>query len=95
MTDMRYPDVPGFKARDTARQAALDFRTKAPTIRLKVLELLDGVNLTADEAANELNLDKLAVRPRFSELARQGLIVDLGQRRRNESGKQAIVWCLK
>ncbi|MCH8882314.1 MAG: alpha-hydroxy-acid oxidizing protein [SAR324 cluster bacterium] len=41
---------------------------------------------------NRLAFDKLAIRPRISELSRLGKITDTGRRRRNTSGKSAIVW---
>jgi len=33
-----------------------------------------------------------AVQPRFSELRALGSIVDTGERRQNDSGRNAIVW---
>ena len=50
--------------------------------------------MTADEAALFLSIDKLSIRPRFSELNRTGEIVDTGERRANDSGKKAIVWSI-
>ena len=90
-----YPHVPGWKARETSRQAAEDMKPKAPTVRNKILGLLTpALALTADEAAEMLGLSILTVRPRFSELALDGKLVDSGHRRRNGSGKSAIVWRL-
>jgi len=34
----------------------------------------------------------LSIRPRITELVLQGRIFDTGERRRNASGKSAIVW---
>lgn len=51
---------------------------------------LDG--LTAHEAAAALNADKAAIQPRLSELRSLGSIVDSGRRRKNASGRNAIVW---
>jgi predicted HTH transcriptional regulator len=50
--------------------------------------------MTADQCANLLRIDKLSIRPRFSELAAQGKIIDTGERRPNQSGKRAIVWAV-
>jgi hypothetical protein len=47
---------------------------------------------TADEIAAAINYSILTVRPRVSELRRQGRILDSGVRRKNISGKSAIVW---
>lgn len=49
--------------------------------------------LTADETAERINLDRLAVRPRVTELAQTGELVDTGKTRPNPtSGKPATVW---
>jgi hypothetical protein len=42
-----------------------------------------------------LNIPITTVRPRFSELVGMKLIIDLKQTRKNESGKNAIVWGIK
>lgn len=88
-----YPTSPGFKARETSRAAAEANAPRAPRLRqlcLDALRLTDG--LTADECAERLRVDKLSIRPRFSELAAVGKITDTGTRRQNGSGKSAIVW---
>lgn len=87
-----YPSVPGWKRTDTSRAAASDIQQKAETIRGLVLRHLRDYNMTTDEMAARLDLDKLSVRPRFSELREMGLISDTGRRRKNLSGKLAIVW---
>jgi hypothetical protein len=89
-----YPDYPGFKARDTAQAAAHAVAPKAPRLRELCLETLRAAGaLTADECAARLGVDRLSVRPRFSELATTAKIIDTGQRRLNASNKRAIVWC--
>lgn len=90
-----YPQSPGWKARDTARAAADATAPKAPRLRQLCIETLrSSGNLTADECAQRLGVDKLSIRPRFSELATLGQIVDTSERHRNSSGKSAIVWRL-
>ncbi len=89
-----YPASPGYKARDTARDAARDMAPKAPVLRAMILESMGkGYAWTPDKFAESRGLDKLAVRPRFSELAATGDIIDTGQRQSNASGKRAAVWC--
>lgn len=91
----RYPAAPAFKARDTSAAAADSVKPSAATLRDMCLALLknSAVNsLTADEAALWLGLSVLSIRPRFSELATTGKIKDTGHRRKNESGRSAIVW---
>jgi predicted ArsR family transcriptional regulator len=90
-----YPKAPGFKARATARSAAEAMQPRAPRLRQLCLDQLQLYGaMTADECAANLRIDKLSIRPRFSELATTGAIEDTGQRRKNGSGKQAIVWSL-
>lgn len=48
--------------------------------------------LTAHAVAFRMRLDRASVQCRLSELRGKGLIADSGQRRRNASGRQAIVW---
>ena len=94
MSDLfQYPHHPGHKARDTAAKAAADAAETAPQLRARCLAVLERSNgLTADEVAGRLGLSILSVRPRLSELARLGKARDSGARRRNVSGKRAIVW---
>jgi hypothetical protein len=91
----RYPIEPGYKARETSLSAARSLNDKAPRLRqLCVDQLLLYGPLTADECARNIGIDKLSIRPRFSELAAAGKILDSGERRSNESSKRAIVWRL-
>jgi hypothetical protein len=87
-----YPKAAGFKRTQTSAQAAEDITPKAPAIREMVLAVLHLRDMTADEMAYHLSMDKLSVRPRFSELRAMGKIRDTGERRANGSGKKAIVW---
>lgn len=89
-----YPDSPGFKASGPSEQAAEKVASHAKVLRAKVLGTFKDKpsGLTADEVATELNLSALSVRPRVSELRRNGEIEDAGQRRRNASGLNATVW---
>jgi len=93
---MKYPELPGFKKTDTSRKAAHEVKTKAKTLREQVLNALFrfGPN-TADDIAYFMSEDILSIRPRFSELALKGEIIDTGMRGINKSGKSAIIWSLK
>lgn len=89
----RYPRAPGFKARDTSAEAAAEVKPKAPLLRNLCLDLLiASTGLTADEVAGRAGFSVLSIRPRLTELSALGLIIDSGERRRNASGKRAIVW---
>ena len=92
-----YPDGPGYKTEhpETSKTAAESLGERARFIREQVMQMLSVFpDVTPDEAATFLKLDKLAVRPRFSELAASGRIEDSGQRRKNASGKNAAAWRL-
>ena len=89
---MTYPYEPGHKGRDTGEAAAEAAAPTAPTLRSLVLTVLARGNFTADEIAGGAGHSVLAIRPRVSELARMGEIMDTGTRRKNASGKNAIVW---
>lgn len=90
-----YPLAPGDTGRDTSVEAAEAMRPTAALLRDRVLDRVRGAGqdgMTADECATALGESVLAVRPRFSELAALGRIVDSEQRRANLSGRRAIVW---
>lgn len=86
----------GYKATDTetSQQAAEAAAHTAPSLRLRVLQSIrqapDG--MTADEAAQALDASVLAIRPRVTELKDAGLIVQSCGRRKNASGRRAVVW---
>jgi len=88
---------PGFKEKGaTSRAAAEAIAPRTKILRDKIMELFAQpswmVGLTTDEAAKLLREDKLAIRPRFTELYAEGLITKSAIRRKNESGASAAVW---
>jgi hypothetical protein len=91
-----YPDAAGYKGEaDTSREAAEAIGRKLGSLQIRALRAIRGAGdrgLTADELADCLGEDHLSLRPRTSELKLMGLIRDSFQRRRNKSGKRAIVW---
>lgn len=94
--DVPAPPVPVAPRRDTSAEAGRAIKGRAPALRNKCLRALRETGpMTSDECANELGIDRLAIRPRFTELSHASVIIDSGQRRRNTSGKAAIVWRLK
>ena len=94
MTDLfRYPQAPGAQDRSTSHEAAAEVAPAAPLLRARALEVLERSNgLTADEVAGRLGESILSIRPRLTELARLGDVRDSGARRKNKSGRSAIVW---
>ncbi|MCG7348949.1 hypothetical protein [Sphingomonas sp. ACRSK] len=94
MTDLfAYPHQPGTQDQDTSQAAAEAIAPEAHLLRGRALAVVKRSNgLTADEVAGRLGLSILSIRPRLTELSRLGLVRDSGLRRRNASGRKAIVW---
>ncbi len=92
-TTFNYPDFPGAKTTGTSMEAAMDMAQSAPLLRDRALVVIRTRGpLTADEVASHMEESVLTVRPRISELKRQGKIEDSGTRRLNSSGKMATCW---
>ncbi len=72
---------------DMTEREALELRQ---AVWRYLIEHCDGA--TADEIAAALGRDRLAVRPRVSELVRMQRVRASGRRRANASGRLAIVW---
>jgi hypothetical protein len=92
-----YPATPGAKDRSPhspSIEAAAKTGPRAAHLRTLALHQLNQYpdGLTADECAEKMGASVLAVRPRFSELYRDGLIAKTGRRRLNGSGMSATVW---
>lgn len=90
-----YPDAPGHRHVDTSVAAADALAPKLGRLQRMAEAAIccaGHQGLTADELAARLKMDLWSIQPRTSELKRKGLIRDSGRRRRNATGKQAIVW---
>jgi predicted ArsR family transcriptional regulator len=96
MSELVYPDAPGFKVSGPSEQAAETMGSTANKMRAAVLAQFAQYpgGATADEVARDLKLSILSVRPRVSELKRLGEIKKTGARRKNQSGMTATVWRL-
>lgn len=81
----------------TSRNAAIAIRPKVGSMKAQVLDYLetqeDGA--TDEEGINALRMNPSTYRPRRIDLVNEGLVVDSGQRRRVQSGEQAVVWKAK
>lgn len=89
-----YPEVAGHKGRETGIASAelIEKSGRASRLRDRVLAAIKVKAMTADECAEQLGESVLSIRPRLSELAGQGKLMDTGVRRDNASGRSAIVW---
>lgn len=88
-----YPNEPGFKEKGGTSEEAAQ-KIDAKTLREAVLVALKAGPATADETADSLGKSVLAIRPRFTELKKLGLVYKTAQRRPNRSGIKARVWDL-
>ncbi|MEZ5744358.1 MAG: hypothetical protein R3D89_11715 [Sphingomonadaceae bacterium] len=64
-------------------------------LSLAVIRSAGSYGLTALETASATGFDRYSIQPRISELRAKGRVVDGGKRRRNPSGRSAIVWVAK
>jgi hypothetical protein len=94
---MRYPNVPGHNNVHTSIEAAKEMVEKAAAIRVRLHRLLlDGHELTSEEASIKLGIKYDNGWKRMSELRANGHAEDSGIKRPNKSsGKNAIVWKLR
>jgi len=94
MDDKLYPYSPGSQKVDTSIEAAELIKEGADTIRRKVFDVIvnkGNVGATADEVAELLSLSSFTVRPRVTELFKQGKI-ERRDKRKNNSGRLAYVY---
>ena len=92
---MSYPNAPGHRNVETSVAAADALAPKLGRLQQMAKSAICDAGtqgLTADELSARLDMDRWSIQPRTSELKRKGLIRDSGQRRRNATGKLAIVW---
>jgi hypothetical protein len=80
---------------DTSIAAAEAIDFNLPRLQKAVLAVIRGAGsrgATCDEIAQALGWVRWRVRPRTSELRRDGKIVDSGARRKSMAGVASIVW---
>ena len=96
MTDYRdYPDHPGSKTDGPSREAGDSMVEAARVQRAKCYAAIFEAKeegRSGDQAAERIGVENWKVRPRLSELVRDGAIVDSGRRVFNASGRRATVW---
>lgn len=87
-----YPNGPGWKARETSRAAADAIAPQAKSLRARVYDEIKKAPGTPEQIAHRLKVPLMNVRPRCSELAAKGLIVDSEARGTAMGGRKAIIW---
>jgi len=88
-----YGDLPGHRGVSTSIAAAESMKPRAAILRDKCMAALEAQGpMTADECARFLGESVLSIRPRFTEMNIIWVIEDTGTRRKNDSGRNAIVW---
>lgn len=90
-----YPDGPGARRSDTSREGAAFIAPSVGTLQARALSAIREAGeygATTNELCDLLGVGRDSLQPRTSELRRQDLIFDSGQRRKNSSGVAAIVW---
>ena len=92
----RYPDRAGFKEQGTSQDAAnaIEGSGRAANLRIAVLGFYARQSGTADEAAAALGESPFSIRPRCSELVKQGRLVRTGERRKSSEGGASAVLAL-
>jgi hypothetical protein len=90
-----YPNEPGHRGVETSVEAAdaiASVSARLQRLALRAIHAAGTDGLTADELAATVGVTRWTIQPRTTELRRKGLILDSGVRRRNVTGKRAIVW---
>lgn len=91
------PNTPGHRGVDTSVEAAKDIAPHTGRLQSLVLAAIRDAGAygrTTNEIADHLEISRDSIQPRTSELRKNRVIVDSGQRRKNANGKSAIVWTL-
>ena len=94
----KYPYKAGHRKVRTSVKAADDINKQLGRLHKMVLLELEKVypkGLTTSELANRCNKNLLTIRPITTELKLKGLIIDTEKTRKNEGGKQEIIYKLR
>ena len=88
------PNRTGYRNTDTSALAAVQVEPKTKIMRDAILAAMKrhGAPVGADELAEIMDVNTLAVRPRLTELRDKGLIRDTGPRGQTNMGKSCILW---
>lgn len=95
-TAFHYPERAGYKAEGTSQDAAnaIEGSGQAARLRTAVLGWYATHESTADECADGLGESILSIRPRVSELYKQGRLIKTNLRRPSSQGANQSVYAL-
>jgi predicted ArsR family transcriptional regulator len=87
-------DGAGYQKTDTSEKAARALRSRAPSLRRRVLAVLveTGAPVSTDGIARRLGEDYGSVQPRLTKLRRSGDVRDSELRGRTAKGRSCILW---
>ena len=93
---MTYPNEPGWKGKETSRQAAKQERGRSAIIAAKVLEELHNwpFGAAAEQIAPIVGASVYSVRSRLSEMQEKKRVAATEYLYRNENGKNVTIWKL-
>lgn len=91
----QYPYQAGYKARSTSKEAADKINMRYPRLMFEIEDVYkfgDNLTYTADEVAEQLQKNLISVRARITELTKQTVLRDSGERRKNKNNRNVIAW---
>ena len=93
MTDLFSPETVARVTRQTSLDAYDEAKPRMPRLHSLIWRALNehGPH-TPDEMAARLDESILTVRPAFTKMTKENMVADTGERRRNASKRQAMVW---
>ena len=91
----QYPYQAGYKARSTSKEAADKINMRYPRLMFEIEDQFkfgNQMTYTADEVAEQLQKNLISVRARITELSKQTVLRDSGERRKNKNNRNVIAW---
>lgn len=90
-----YPHFPGYRDKDTSKEAAHKYAGKSKMLCDEIEAILKSGAMSAYDLARLFNEPITSIRPRLTQLKNQGKIEDSGERHITEGGCREKVWRLK
>ena len=85
--------MPAHNGTDTSREAAASVAGKTICQRMRIMEhIICSNGATCDDLEVALGMSHQATSARLVELKNAGRILDLGERKKTRSGRNAVAW---